>query len=27
LPEMVKEVKIEGIEILGRKISEVEFYL
>jgi uncharacterized OB-fold protein len=27
LPEMVKEVKIESIEILGRKISEVEFYL
>jgi uncharacterized OB-fold protein len=27
LPEMVKEVKIENIEILGRKISEVEFYL
>jgi hypothetical protein len=26
LPEMVKEVKIENIEILGRKISEVEFY-
>jgi len=27
LPEMLKEVKIENIEILGRKISEVEFYL
>jgi hypothetical protein len=27
LPEMVKEVKIENIEILGRKIGEVEFYL
>jgi hypothetical protein len=27
LPEMIKEVKIESIEILGRKISEVEFYL
>jgi hypothetical protein len=26
LPEMLKEVKIENIEILGRKISEVEFY-
>jgi hypothetical protein len=26
LPEMVKEVKIENIEILGRKTSEVEFY-
>jgi uncharacterized protein (DUF362 family) len=26
LPEMVKEVKIENIEILGRKIGEVEFY-
>jgi len=27
LPEIIKEIKIEGIEILGRKISEVEFYL
>jgi len=27
LPEIVKEVKIESIEISGRKISEVEFYL
>ena len=27
LPEIIKEVKIENIEILGRKISEVEFYL
>jgi hypothetical protein len=26
LPEMLKEVKIENMEILGRKISEVEFY-
>jgi hypothetical protein len=26
LPEILKEVKIENIEILGRKISEVEFY-
>jgi arsenate reductase-like glutaredoxin family protein/uncharacterized OB-fold protein len=26
LPEIIKEVKIENIEILGRKISEVEFY-
>jgi hypothetical protein len=25
LPEILKEVKIENIEILGRKISEVEF--
>jgi hypothetical protein len=27
LPEILKEVKIESIELLGRKISEVEFYL
>jgi hypothetical protein len=27
LPEIIKEVTIENIEILGRKISEVEFYL
>jgi hypothetical protein len=27
LPEIIKEIKIEDIEILGRKISEVEFYL
>jgi hypothetical protein len=27
LPEIIKEIKIEGIEIVGRKISEVEFYL
>jgi hypothetical protein len=27
LPEIIKEVKIENIEILGRKIGEVEFYL
>jgi uncharacterized OB-fold protein len=27
LPEIIKEVKIESIEIFGRKISEVEFYL
>jgi uncharacterized OB-fold protein len=27
LPEIIKEVKIEDIEILGRKIGEVEFYL
>jgi hypothetical protein len=27
LPEMVKEVKIESIGVLGRKVSEVGFYL
>jgi hypothetical protein len=27
LPEIIKEIKIEDIEIVGRKISEVEFYL
>jgi len=27
LPEIIKEVKIESIEILGRKIGEIEFYL
>jgi hypothetical protein len=27
LPKIIKEIKIEGIEIVGRKISEVEFYL
>ena len=27
LPEIIKEVKIESIEILGRKIGEVGFYL
>jgi hypothetical protein len=27
LPEILKEVKIESIELSGRKISEVEFYL
>jgi len=27
LPEIIKEAKIESIEIVGRKISEVQFYL
>jgi hypothetical protein len=27
LPETIKEIKIENIEIIGRKIREVEFYL
>ena len=27
LPEILKDIKIESIEIVGRKISEVEFYL